>query len=164
MKWSTFKRELYAIQQAVRHFLTDFDGRHLVIFTDHKAILGAFQSPSSQAYDPIAAAHLAEIAQWTSDVRFIDGKSNAVADWLSRPPHVPLGLAYQPPTEDVANINLEIINHKAMAQDQLMCPDLKAHRQNKLPNSNIKLVEFSPGVDMFCQSENGTDRQRDYNI
>ena len=33
-KWSTFKRELYAIHKAVRHFLPEFRGRHLVIFTD----------------------------------------------------------------------------------------------------------------------------------
>ena len=52
--WTTFLWELFAIQQAVRHFLPDFEGRHLIIYTDHKALLGAFKSTSSQDYDPIA--------------------------------------------------------------------------------------------------------------
>ena len=94
MCWTTFRRELYAIQQGIRHFIDKIQGRHLIVFTDHKAILGAFQSPTSQAHDVIATNHLQEIGQWTSDVRFLAGKSNAVADLLSRPTDVPLGTAY----------------------------------------------------------------------
>ena len=30
-KWSTFRRELYAVQQGLRHFITEVEGRHLVI-------------------------------------------------------------------------------------------------------------------------------------
>ena len=80
--WSTFRRELYAVQQAMRNFLPEFNGRHLKVFTDHKALLGAFKQPTSQAYDPIAEKHINEITQWTSDIRFIDGESNTLADWL----------------------------------------------------------------------------------
>ena len=28
-RWSTFRRETYAIQQAIRHFLAEVNGRHL---------------------------------------------------------------------------------------------------------------------------------------
>ena len=56
----------------MRNFLPEFNGRHLIVFTDHKALLGAFKQPTSQAYDPIAENHINEIAQWTSDVRFME--------------------------------------------------------------------------------------------
>ena len=99
-RWTTFRRELYAIQQAMRHFHTQTEGRHVTVYTDHKPILGAFKSPNGQAYDPIAANHLAEISQFTTDIRYIDGKANVVADWLSRPPGVPLGKSYTVQKED----------------------------------------------------------------
>ena len=72
-KWSTFRRELYAIQQSLRHFSTETQGRHLVIFTDHKPIVGAFKAPNSQTYDQVAYNKIQEIAQYTSDVRFVEG-------------------------------------------------------------------------------------------
>ena len=78
--WSTFKRELYAVQQAMRNFITETEGRHLIIFTDHRPLLGAFKNPQSQTYDPIAFNHLMEITQFTSDIRYIEGKANIVAD------------------------------------------------------------------------------------
>ena len=99
--WTMFRRELYAIQQSMRKFLPEFDGRHLVVYTDHKALLGAFKHPSSQVHNPIASNQISEICQWTNDIRFLEGKSNVVADWLSRPPETPFGTAYQLPKEEV---------------------------------------------------------------
>ena len=34
-KWTTYRRELYAVLQAVRHFKDDFEGRDLTVYTDH---------------------------------------------------------------------------------------------------------------------------------
>ena len=92
----------------MRNFLPEFNGRHLKVFTDHKALLGAFKQPTSQAYDPIAEKHINEITQWTSDIRFIDGESNTLADWLSRPPEVPLCTAYKMPEPDMEIVTVEI--------------------------------------------------------
>ena len=64
-------------------------------------MLGAFKNPKSQAYDPIAYNHIMEIANFTNDIRFVEGKSNVVADMLSRPPDVPLGKAYELPEADI---------------------------------------------------------------
>ena len=98
--WSTFRREMVAISQSVRHFHDEIAGRHLVVWTDHQPIVHAFKSPNSQNHDAISQNHLNEIAQWTSDVRFVAGKANCVADVLSRPSHVPMGTAYEPPDGD----------------------------------------------------------------
>ena len=93
-KWSTFRRELLAAKEGIRHFIAEIDGRHCVLFTDHRPLLSAFSSNSMQ-HDVVAQNHIQEICQWTKDVRFLPGKTITVADHLSRPSSVPLGTAYQ---------------------------------------------------------------------
>ena len=85
-RWSTYRRELFAVHQAMRHFLPQFEGRHTVVVTDHKPLLGAFKSTTSMDHDHIARNQLIEISQFTNDIRYVEGKSNCVADYLSRPP------------------------------------------------------------------------------
>ena len=112
----------------MRNSLPEYDGRHLVVYTDHKALLGEFKNPTSQAHDPIASNQISEICQWTNDIRFLEGKSNVVADWLSRPPETPLGTAYQLLKEEVAaleGVKLELIDNKELASEQRKCPNLK---------------------------------------
>ena len=105
----------------MRNFLPEYDGRHLVVYTDHKALIGAFKNPSSQSHDPIASNQISEICQWTNDVRFLEGKSNVVADWLSRPPEVPLGTAYQlPKREEIAAIENKGVKLEVMDNEQLV--------------------------------------------
>ena len=94
----TFRRELYSIWQAIRHFIQEIDGRHITIWTDHRPILGAFNGNTLQ-HDPIAQHQIQEIGMWTSDVRYLPGKLNTVADILSRPSHDKLGAAYKMDTE-----------------------------------------------------------------
>merc|ERR1711978_333822 len=94
MGWTTFRRETYAVQQALRHFHAEISGRHLVIFSDHKPFVQAFAYERPPQHDQIAYNQLMEIAQWTSDVRHLPGKLNWVADSLSRPENVPLGIAH----------------------------------------------------------------------
>ena len=65
-----------------------------MVFTDHKAIVGSFKSPNARPNDAIASNKIMEIAQYTSDIRFLEGKANAVADWLSLPLEVPIGTSY----------------------------------------------------------------------
>ena len=98
---------------------------------------------------------------WTNDIRYLSGKSNTVADWLSRPPEVPLGAAYALPSADfelsaLQEVALELINHKALAKAQLNCPDVISHRQGKAPRK-VKMtdIEYSPGVTLYCDTSDG---------
>ena len=43
------------------------------------------------------------------DIRFIAGKSNAVADWLSRSPDIPIGTAYALQDQEAKITALEIV-------------------------------------------------------
>ena len=92
--YTTFKRELMAIQLAMRYFNSEFNGRHLTIFSDHLPIIGSMKSNDLQCHDPQAQNALNEISQWTSDIRHKSGKSIPVADWLSRPEGRPIPSAY----------------------------------------------------------------------
>ena len=69
-QWSVFRRELLSIQGGIRNFKQDIYGRELIIFTDHKSILGAMSSPNLQHNDPVAARQLHEIAQYSQDIRY----------------------------------------------------------------------------------------------
>ena len=83
-RYSTFGRELLAIYLAIRHFRHLLEGRDFVVFTDHKPLTFALQS-KPERYSPREIRHLDFISQFTTDIRFISGDANIVADTLSRP-------------------------------------------------------------------------------
>ena len=166
-RWSTFRREMYAVQQSLRHFHTEIAGRHCVIFSDHMPLIQAFKNPDAQKHDAVAQNQLVEISQWTSDVRFIAGKSNVVSDWLSRPADVPIGTAYSlvddkldieeiKRIDAIQNFAFETVDHKALAEAQASCPELERHLNGQHPRDiNLQQVEFSPNVFLYCDIANG---------
>ena len=68
---------------AVKHFAYFIEGRKFHIYTDHKPLTFAFAS-SSERWTSRQRRHLAFIAEYTTDVRHVHGRDNAVADALSR--------------------------------------------------------------------------------
>lgn len=84
--YSTFDRELLAIYMAVKHFRKMFEGRSLIIFTDHKPLTYVLQKSPSATETPRRARQLMFISEFTTDIRFISGAENFVADCLSRNP------------------------------------------------------------------------------
>ena len=159
-RWSPFKRELYAVKEGIRHFIAEVDGRNFTVFTDHKALIGAFASPTSQQYDVIAMNHIDEVAMRTTDIRYLPGKDNPVADWLSRRHDLPE--AYQVPTEEpvaAVTLALELVDHRIMSEDQNKCPQIKAYREGKHPTGLVlQEIEFSPGTYLLCDTSTGVDR------
>lgn len=82
-KYSTFSRELLAIYLAIRHFRHLLEGRNFTIFTDHKPLTYALHV-NTDKYTPRDTRQLDYISQFTSDIRYIKGSDNIVADTLSR--------------------------------------------------------------------------------
>ena len=68
-RYSTYIRELLAIKFAIRHFVNEISGRNLIVWTDHKPLLGTWKSPELQAHDPKAMNAINEISQFTSDIQ-----------------------------------------------------------------------------------------------
>ena len=82
-RYSTFGRELLAIYLAIRHFSYLLQGRHFTIFTDHKPLCYAFTT-SLDRHSPREARQLDYISQFSTDIQYIKGDANVVADSLSR--------------------------------------------------------------------------------
>ena len=88
LKYSAFDRELLAVHSAIQHFKYFLEGRVFTVFTDHKPLTTALLK-SSDPHNPRQSRHLAAITEYTSDIRHVAGKSNLVADALSRLPVAP---------------------------------------------------------------------------
>ena len=97
----------------------------------------------------------------TSDIRYISAKQNTMADWLSRPQHVPVGTAYQLQDEEegvaaLETVTLEIVSHKTLAEEQNKWSGIALYLQGKCnPALQIKTIEFSPGVSLVCDISDG---------
>lgn len=80
-RYSTYDVEFYAIVQAIKHWRHYFVHRDFVLFTDHDAL----RHLDSQA--KISSRHagwIAYLQQFTFSIRHKSGKTNRVADALSR--------------------------------------------------------------------------------
>ena len=82
-KYSTFSLELLSIYFSIRHFRHFLEGREFYVLTDHKPFTHALSSSSSH-YSPRETRHLDFISQFTSHIRYVQGKDIPFADALSR--------------------------------------------------------------------------------
>ena len=80
--YSTFGRELLAMYLAVLHFAYYLEGRTFYIECDHKPITYAISGRGR--HSAIETRHLRIISEYTTDIRYVKGESNVVADALSR--------------------------------------------------------------------------------
>ena len=82
-RYSTFGRELLAAYLAVKHFRHHLEGRCFHILTDHRPLVFAMQAAGT-SHSPRELRHLSYVAEFTTDLRFLRGADNVVADALSR--------------------------------------------------------------------------------
>ena len=82
-RYSTFDRELLAVYLSLRHFRYFVEGREFHVNTDHKPLTYAISKPSDK-HSPRQTRHLSYIAEFTTDLRYLKGEDNVVADTLSR--------------------------------------------------------------------------------
>ncbi len=75
---------MLAIYLAIRHFRHLLEGRDFQVHTDHKPLTYALKAKPDR-YSPREVRHLDYISQFTSDIRYVRGSDNIVADALSRP-------------------------------------------------------------------------------
>jgi RNase H-like domain found in reverse transcriptase/Reverse transcriptase (RNA-dependent DNA polymerase) len=114
-RYSTFDRELLAIFMAIKPFRFLLEGRQFHVITDHKPLTAALHRVSS----PISARqqrHLAFIAEFTGDICHIPGRSNVVADTLSRPEAVHQVQQLQHSLSSLPGTGLDI-SYLQLAQD-----------------------------------------------
>lgn len=141
-RYSTYDRELLAIYSAVRHFRHLIEGSQCVIFTDHKPLCYAFLQHSDRC-NPRQIRHLEFISQFSTDIRYISGSQNVVADAMSRVDAITLGCK---------------IDSKALASAQADDTELKDLLKGRtgLELKQIQLETDSPKV--YCDISTGNVR------
>ena len=82
-RYHTYDRELLAAYLATAHFRHMIEGRNVTLFTDHKPLTSAFYSPLPAKSDR-QQRYWSFILEYISDMQYIPGADNVVADCLSR--------------------------------------------------------------------------------
>ena len=82
--WPPYDRELLGAFKSVRHFRPLIEGRPFTLFTDHLSLVPSV-AKKTDPQTTRQAYQLSYVAEFTTDFRHIQGKSNVVADSLSRP-------------------------------------------------------------------------------
>ena len=82
--WPPYDRELLGCFKSIRHFKHMLEGRPFTLYTDHASLVPSMTKKTDpqtirQTYQ------LACISEYTTDIRYLKGKANVVADALSRP-------------------------------------------------------------------------------
>ncbi|KFD70903.1 LOW QUALITY PROTEIN: hypothetical protein M514_17025 [Trichuris suis] len=85
-RYSTFGRELLAVYAAVKYFRPSIEGCELIVYTDHKPLVGASDN-GSQGLTDREIRQLDFVTSFQIQIRHISGKDNVVADALSRKIH-----------------------------------------------------------------------------
>ena len=78
-KYSTFDRELLGLYLAVRHFRHLLEGRPFTAVVDHKPLVFTM-AKASEPWSARQQRHLSAVSEFTTDIRHVAGKDNAVAD------------------------------------------------------------------------------------
>ncbi|XP_075723266.1 uncharacterized protein LOC142765699 [Rhipicephalus microplus] len=133
--WPAYYRELLAFYEAVQHFRHILEAQHCTIYTDHKPITYAFSQRREQL--PLVQQNqLSFIAQFTTDVRHINGKENVVADALSC----------------VSSVELPTVTTDALADAQKTDTELQQLFEN---GSFIQLQKVGSTDALYCDKSTG---------
>ena len=113
MQWPPYDRELLAAFRGTRHFRSWIEGRPFTLFTDHQSLVPSIHKKTDpqtlrQTYQ------LSCVAEFTTDIRYVEGKSNVVADALSRPNEEVVG---------ISNIGLEATSPRLEGLSTTSRPD-----------------------------------------
>ena len=83
-RYRAFDHELLAVYATIKHFRHNLEGRNFFVNTVHKPLTFVMSSVTERA-SLRQTLHLALIAEFTTDIRYVKGETNFVADALSRP-------------------------------------------------------------------------------
>ncbi|XP_065213391.1 uncharacterized protein LOC135840687 isoform X1 [Planococcus citri] len=146
-RYPVYDRELLAIYEAVQHFRHLIEGHpDFTVYTDHQPLTFAYtkQPISNKRYNARRAAHLDSIAQLTTNIKYVAGKANIVADMLSR----------------INSISASVTPEE-IAQAQNTCPELQAWK-NGTSLIPLKLSGYllPDGTSIWChENENNGPKQ-----
>ena len=143
-RYSAFDRELLAVYATIKHFRHNLEGRNFFVNTDHKPLTFVMSSVTEGA-SLRQTRHLAFVAEFTTDIRYVKGETNFVADALSRP--------------SVSAINDgPVINYKELSLDQAKDAEFTRLRHSTTSTMNFKLLKSFDNQLMWCDVSTGHNR------
>lgn len=137
-KYSPYDRELLAVYEAIKYFRYMVEARHFTVHTDHKPLTHAF-STSRDKCSPRQYRYLDFIAQFTTDIKYLPGQENVVADTMSRVDEI------------VSPVDFTALAHDQEGDNELqtllqMGTNLKIEKV-RIPGSNQQLYcDISTGI------------------
>lgn len=142
-RYSVYDRELLAAYEAIKHFRHYIEGRTFALYTDHKPLTFAFRQKPEKA-SPRQLRHLDLISQFTTDIRYINGVDNVVADTLSR----------------ISSLDKDDqIDYEQIAKDQISDPEFKEAMSTS--SLNLKLFKI-PQAECLLYCDVSTSNIRPY--
>lgn len=143
-KYSTYDRELLAAYSAIQYFRHMLEARTFTLYVDHKPLSFAF-SHKHQKASPRRLRQLDFISQFTTDIRYVPGKGNIVADGLSR----------------IAEIQFTTLDdwklwEKYQSEDEELNEILKGKR--KFSGNLVKVKIPDSECSLFCDTSTGSNR------
>ena len=161
-KYSSYDRELLAAYLSVLHFRPMIDGKQVTLFTDHKPLVSAFHSRLPAKTDR-QQRHLSCISEYITDMQYICGQDNVVADTLSRNVHETT-VETEPST---SNIDLNENSASNVNSVTLSAADLHAIARAQQADAEIQIYSdrlidqfIEPRLPIKC--ENSTPHPRPF--
>ena len=127
------------LTENIRHFRHNLEGREFYVNTDHKPLTYVINSTTERP-SLRQTRHLAFIAEFTTDIRYVKGETNFVADALSQP------------TVSVIEYDA-VINYKDLRKDQASDKELIRLRHSTTSNMEFRLLKTFDIVLVWCDIE-----------
>ena len=143
-RYSEVDRELLAVYATIKHFRHNLEGRKFFVITDHKPLTFVVSSVTERA-SLRQTRQLAFIAEFTTDIRYVKGETNFVADALSRPS---VSAIHDGP----------VIDYKALSLDQANDAEFTRLRHSTTSTMNFKLLKSFDNQLIWCDVSTGHNR------
>lgn len=142
-KYPAFDRELLAVFLAIKQFRYHVEGRTFHILTDHKPLTTALSVKRDR--NPRQENQLSFISEFTSDIRYVRGVDNVVADALSR----------------ISSIDFDCLDFAKLFKEQAADKTISDYISGLRHDSKIKIEKIQiPGTDfqILCETSAGINR------
>ena len=139
-----FDRELLAVYATIKHFRHNLEGRNFFVNTDHKPLTFVMSSVTERA-SLRQTRHLAFIAEFTTDIRYVKGETNLIADALSRPS---VSAIHDGP----------VIDYKELSLDQANDAEFTRLRHSTTSTMKFKLLKSFDNQLICCDVSTGHNR------
>ena len=143
-RYSAFDRDLLAVYATIKHFRHNLEGRNFFVNTDHKPLTFVMSSVTERA-SLRQTRHLAFIAEFTTDIRYVKGETNFVADALSRPS---VSAIHDGPA----------IDYKELSLDQANDAEFTRLRHSTTSTIKFKLLKSFDNQLIWCDVSTGHNR------